>query len=52
MGGEKKCPIIYRKPESLSIGKGISECEIDRCRTTCEGYVKFFKKPDALKICH
>ena len=22
MGGEKKCPSVYRKPRSLSIGKG------------------------------
>lgn len=49
MGGEKICP-LYRKPESLSIGKGIGYCDIDSSSTTCEGDVKFCERPDALRL--
>jgi hypothetical protein len=48
MGEEKKCP-LFRKPESLSMGKGIGYRDIDSSSTTCEGDVKFCEKPDALK---
>ena len=48
MGEEKKCP-LFRKRESLSMGKGIGYCDIDSSSTTCDGDVKFCEKPDALK---
>jgi hypothetical protein len=31
MGEEKKCP-LFRRPESLSIGKGIGYCDFDSSR--------------------
>ena len=43
----KRCP-LFRRPESLSMGKGIGYCDIDSDRTTCEGDVKLCQKPDAL----
>jgi hypothetical protein len=49
MGEEKKCP-LFRKPESLSIGKGIGYCDIDSSSSTCEGDVKFCERPDALRL--
>jgi hypothetical protein len=49
MGEEKKCP-LFRKPESLSMGKGIGYCDIDSSSTTCEGDVNFFERPDALRV--
>jgi hypothetical protein len=49
MDGEKRCP-LYRKPESLSIGKGIGYCDIDSSSTTCEGDAKFCERPDALRL--
>ena len=36
MGEKKKCP-LFRKPESLSMGKRIGYCDIDNGNTTCEG---------------
>jgi len=48
MGEEKECP-LFRRPESLGIGKGIGYCDIDSSSTICEGDVKFCEKPDALK---
>ena len=48
MGEEKKCP-LFRRPESLSIGKGIGYCDIDSNSTTCEGDVRFCEKQEALK---
>jgi hypothetical protein len=48
MGEEKKCP-LFRRPESLSIGKGIGYCDMDSNVTTCEGDVKFCEKPEGLK---
>jgi hypothetical protein len=48
MGEEKKCP-LFRRRESLSIGKGIGYCDIDSNSTTCEGDVRFCEKPEALK---
>ena len=48
MGKEKKSP-LFRKPESLSMGKGIGYCDIDSSSTTCDGDVNFCEKPDALK---
>ena len=49
MGEEKKCP-LFRKPESLSMGKGIGYCDIDSSRTICEGDVKFCENPDTLRV--
>jgi hypothetical protein len=49
MGEEKKCP-LFRKPESLSIGKGIGYCDLDSSSTICEGDVKFCERPDALRL--
>jgi len=48
MGEEKKCP-LFRKPESLSIGKGIGYCDFDNSSATCEGDVKSCERPDALR---
>jgi hypothetical protein len=48
MGEKKKCP-LFRRPENLSIGKGIGYCDIDGNSTVCEGDVKFCEKPDALR---
>jgi hypothetical protein len=48
MEKEKRCP-IFRRPESLSLGKGIGYCDIDSSTVTCEGDVSFCEKPDALK---
>lgn len=49
MGSEKKCP-LFRRPESLSLGKGIGYCDIDSSSVTCEGDVLFCEKPDALRL--
>jgi hypothetical protein len=49
MGSEKKCP-LFRKPESLSLGKGNGYCDIDSSSTTWKGDVKFCEKPDALRV--
>ena len=48
MGEERKCP-LFRRPETLSIGKGIGYCDIDSSSTTCEGDVNYCERPDALK---
>lgn len=48
MGNEKKCP-LFRRPESLNIGKGIGYCDIDSSSTTCEADINFCDKLDALK---
>lgn len=44
----KKCP-LFRKPESLGMGKGIGYCDIDSGGTTCEGDILFCEKPGDLK---
>jgi len=44
---KKRCP-LFRKPESLSFGKGVGYCDIDSNSTTCEGDIKCCEKPDAL----
>ena len=49
MGEKKKCP-LFRKPESLSMGKEIGDCDIDSSRTICEGDVEFCERPDALRL--
>jgi hypothetical protein len=49
MGEEKKCP-LFRRSESLSMGKGIGYCDIDSSSATCEGDVKFCERPDALRV--
>ena len=48
MGEEKECP-LFRRPEILSVGKGIDPCDIDSSITTCEENVNFCKRTDALK---
>jgi len=45
---ERKCP-LFRRRESLSIGKGIGYCDIASCSTTCEGDLSFCESPDFLK---
>lgn len=49
MGSEKKCP-LFRKPENLSIGKGIGYCDIDSSSTICDGDVVYCNKPDVLRM--
>jgi hypothetical protein len=49
MGEKKKCP-LFRKPESLSMGKGIGYCDMDSSNTTCEADVIFCERPDALRV--
>jgi hypothetical protein len=44
----KKCP-LFRKPESLGMGKGIGYCDIDSGGATCDGDILFCEKPDELK---
>lgn len=48
MGEEKKCP-LFRKSESLSMGKGIGYCDMDSSNTACEADVIFCERPDALR---
>jgi len=48
MGQEKKCP-LFRRSESLRIGKGIGYCDVDSCSATCEGDIKFCEKPETLE---
>jgi hypothetical protein len=48
MGEEGECT-LFRRPESLSFGKGIGYCDIDGNSTTCDGDANFCEKPDALK---
>ena len=48
IGEKKKCP-LFRKSESLTMGRGIGYCDIDSYSTICEGDVNFCEKPDALK---
>lgn len=48
MEKEKKCP-LFRRPETLGMGKGIGYCDLDGNSTICEGDVNFCEKPDALK---
>jgi len=49
MGEEKKCP-LFRKPESLSIGKGIGCRDFGSRSTTREGDVNSCERPDALRL--
>ena len=48
MGKEKTC-FLFRRPESLNIGKGLGYCDIKSGSTTCEGDFHFCERPDALK---
>ena len=48
MEGGKGCP-LFRRPESLSFGKGIGYCDMDGDSTNCDADTKFCEKPDALK---
>jgi hypothetical protein len=45
---EEECP-FFRRPESLSLGKGIGYCDISGNTTTCEADTKFCENPDALR---
>jgi hypothetical protein len=49
MGAEKLCP-LYRRTESLNIGKGLGYCDLDSSSTTCEGDFEFCERPEGLKI--
>jgi len=49
MGEEKKCP-LFRKPEGLSMGKGIGYCDFDNSSASCEGDAKSCERPDALRL--
>ena len=44
----KGCP-LFRRPGSLSFGKGTGYCDIDGSSTKCDADTKFCEKPDALK---
>ncbi len=44
----KECP-LFRRPESLSFGRGIGYCDMDSNSTNCDADIKFCEKPDALK---
>ena len=44
----KECP-LFRRPESLSFGKGIGYCDMDGNSTNCDADIKLCEKPDALK---
>jgi len=44
----KGCP-LFRRPESLSFGKGTGYCDMDGSSTNCDADTKFCEKPDALK---
>ena len=48
MKEEKECP-LFRRPESLSFGKGVGFCDMDGSSTKCDADTKFCEKPDALK---
>jgi len=45
---KNRCP-LFRKPESLSVVKGIGYCDIGGDSTLCKGDVEFCEKPDALR---
>lgn len=45
---EKRCP-LFRRPESINIGKGLGYCDLDSYTTTCEGETSFCEKPEDLK---
>ena len=49
MGEEKKCP-LFRRPESLSVEKGIGYGDFGSSSTTCKGDVKFCERPDTLRL--
>jgi len=40
----KKCP-LFRRPESLSFGRGIGYCDMDGNSTNCDADIKFCEKP-------
>ena len=44
----KECP-LFRRPESLSFGKGIGYCDMDGNSANCDADIKLCEKPDALK---
>ena len=44
MGEEKECP-LFRRPEILSVGKGIDYCDIDNNSRTLDGNVIFMRRP-------
>ena len=48
MEEDQGCP-LFRKPESLSFGKGICYCDMDGNSTNCDADIKLCEKPNALK---
>ena len=44
----KECP-LFRRPESLSFGKGVGYCDMDGNSANCDADIKLCEKPDALK---
>ena len=48
MEEEKGCP-LFRKAESLGLGKGVGYCDLDGKSTDCDGDTKVCKNTDALK---
>ena len=44
----KECP-LFRRPESLSFGKGVGYCDMDGNSTSCDADIKLCEKTDALK---
>ena len=48
MKEEEECP-LFRRPESLSFGKGVGYCDMDGNSANCDANIKLCEKPDALK---
>jgi hypothetical protein len=48
MGDREECP-LFRRPESLSFGKGIGYCDMDGDSTNCDANINSCEKTDALK---
>jgi hypothetical protein len=46
--GPRKCS-FYRDSATLNMGRGIEYCYFDCDRTTCDGDIQFFEKPDVLR---
>jgi len=46
---EREECLLFRRPESLSFGKGIGYCDMDGNSTKCDADIKLCEKPDALK---
>ena len=48
MKEEEECP-LFRRPESLSFGKGVGYCDMDSNSTNCDADITLCEKTDALK---